>query len=353
MTESSKLPERPLLTIAIPTFNRAKYLRESLSTLFGQLLVQPRVELLISDNASTDETPAVIEEFENRGLKMHYLRNEINLGPDANFLRCFEQASGKYMWLLGDDDVVLPGGMNKILSLLATADYALVFLCPYSFHSDYLAERQHDRFQRFAQILPNGLPFIRKVGIMITFTSGIIVNKDRYSSEEQPRLDSLVGSNLLPLGWTLPVLRSGGTSLIVWERLLAGRHSYSGGWSISQVFGDNLNELLRSTLAGREDIAAAIVNSSLRDFFPFMLTQVRQSTTTPFNQGDFRRSIEPFYKRNWRYWVYVFPIAISPYWAARLWYFGTQLLYRAARRLSSTLAFTYPNRRKDLIWSSR
>ncbi|HVC90960.1 MAG TPA: glycosyltransferase family 2 protein [Acidobacteriaceae bacterium] len=353
MTQASRSSVRPLLTIAIPTFNRAKYLRESLSTLFDQLDAQPTVELLVSDNASSDETSAVIDEFQTRGLKLRYLRNEVNLGVDANFLRCFEQACGKYLWVLGDDDIVVPGGLNKILRMLEAADYALIYLCAYSFRSDYLTERQHDRFQRFAQIIQNGLPFIRKVGIMITFTSAIIVNKDRYRSAERPCLENFIGTNLMQLGWMLPVLGSGGTSLIIWEKLLAGRHSYAGAWSISKVFGENLNELLRTTLSANEDIAAVIVNSSLRDFFPNMLTVVRQSVMPPFNRAHFRESIEPLHKGNWRYWFYVFPVAFLPYWAARIWYVGTQLPNRAARLISSALALGYSHLRKELIWSSR
>jgi glycosyltransferase involved in cell wall biosynthesis len=54
---------RPLLTIAIPNFNRAGYLKELLSLLAAQLRNEPRVELIISDNASPDETPAVVQDF--------------------------------------------------------------------------------------------------------------------------------------------------------------------------------------------------------------------------------------------------------------------------------------------------
>jgi glycosyltransferase involved in cell wall biosynthesis len=100
---------KPLLTIAVPTFNRASCLRELLSLLADQLKDQPRVELIISDNASPDETPAVVQEFIANGLRVRYLRNTKNIGPDANFLQCFEQASGKHIWLFGDDDLVTPG----------------------------------------------------------------------------------------------------------------------------------------------------------------------------------------------------------------------------------------------------
>jgi abequosyltransferase len=214
MMQVSQLPGRPLLTIAIPTYNRAKKLHGLLSNLFVQLADQPAVELIVSDNASSDETPAVIEEFEKRGLKLRHLRNEVNVGLDGNFLRCFMQSRGKYLWILGDDDIVVPGGMGKILSMLQAADYDLVHLCLYAFKDDYLAERRYDRYNRIAQIVPNGLPFIQKVGIQITFMSANIVNKDKYCSAERSSLQELVGSNLMHLGWLLPVLGSGGTSLI-------------------------------------------------------------------------------------------------------------------------------------------
>jgi abequosyltransferase len=349
MTQTSKLSEQPLLTIAIPTYNRAEYLRGSLCTLFDQVIAEPRVELIISDNASTDETPAVIEEVEKRGLRLRHLRNEINLGVDGNFLQCFKHAKGKYLWLLGDDDIVVPGALCKIVTILAAADYALVYLCLYGFRSDYLAERRQDRFRRFAQAVQNGLPFIRKIGIMITFMSSMIVNRDRYRSEERPCLESFVGSGLLHVGWLLPVLGSGGSSLIVWEKLLAVRKSYAGGYGLGRVFSDNLSELLRVTLPGRNDIADAIINPTLRNWFPSMIMQTRWSTNV--DREDFRKSLEPLHKGNWRYWVYVFPVAAFPHVAARGWYVVTQLLNRAGRLLVSVLS--YPSWRKELIRDSK
>ena len=86
---------RPLLTIAIPNFNRAGYLKELLSLLAAQLRNEPRVELIISDNASPDETPAVVQDFVARGLRVRYTRNVQNIGSDANFLQCFEQAGSR------------------------------------------------------------------------------------------------------------------------------------------------------------------------------------------------------------------------------------------------------------------
>ena len=103
---------KPLLTIAIPTYNRAACLKDLLSALADQLKDEPRVELIISDNASPDETPSVVQDFVARGLQVRYIRNAQNIGPDANFLQCFEAARGKYVWVFSDDDLIIPGAVE-------------------------------------------------------------------------------------------------------------------------------------------------------------------------------------------------------------------------------------------------
>ena len=90
MTQSRLSSERPLLTIAIPTYNRSESLALLLEILAPQLDGESRVELVISDNASSDDTSAVVASFQNRGLKLIYSRNETNLGADANFVRCLD-----------------------------------------------------------------------------------------------------------------------------------------------------------------------------------------------------------------------------------------------------------------------
>src|SRR6202140_4224722 len=124
---------KPLLTIAIPTYNRAGCLKELLSVLSEQVKDERRVELIISDNASVDETPSVVQEFADRGLRFRYFRNPENIGPDANFLHCFEQARGKYVWLFSDDDLIVPGGLAKILIYCEAAEYELIWVSAYSF----------------------------------------------------------------------------------------------------------------------------------------------------------------------------------------------------------------------------
>jgi glycosyltransferase involved in cell wall biosynthesis len=88
-------------TIGIPTYNRANALRGALKTACEQTWHD--VEVLVSDNASTDETPEVARSF---GERVRYHRNAENIGMWRNFFRCAELAGGEYFAWLQDDDRV-------------------------------------------------------------------------------------------------------------------------------------------------------------------------------------------------------------------------------------------------------
>jgi glycosyltransferase involved in cell wall biosynthesis len=119
----------PTLTIAVPTFRRATWLRRCLSEVLEQVAALPRggVEVVVSDNASPDDTPAVLAGLKalHPALRVH--RNPRNIGPEANFRRLRELARGEYLWLLGDDDLLLPGAVARVLDLIARGYDYMVF----------------------------------------------------------------------------------------------------------------------------------------------------------------------------------------------------------------------------------
>jgi hypothetical protein len=340
-----------LLTIAIPTYNRARYLRELLSVLFDQLITERRVELIVSDNASPDETPALVEEYQKRGLQIRSVRNEVNIGPDANFLQCFEMARGKYFWLFGDDDIIVPGGISHILSLLAMDDYALVYVNPYSFRKDYVTERVSDRFGRFAEVLPNGLRLTRKVGTMLTFISAVIVNKESFAEAVHYPLSNLIGTNLIQLGWVCPLLASGLRVMLVWETIVAGRGGNCAGWGACQVFGVNLKMVAAATTSNRNGITSTLCNRTLQSWFPDTIMEIRQGTATELLEENMRATLEPVYKTNWRYWMYVYPLIAAPLAVARAWYAVIRISNRLMRIPSTIAGFVFS--RRNLIANSR
>lgn len=122
--------ESVILSLCIPTYNRVNYLRELMPQLIAEVedvnRAAVQVELLISDNATTDGTEDYLREISCRGLKVY--RNAENIGGNRNFLACVERASGEYIWLFGDDEVIEPGGVGRVLKLLSSMHPALLIL---------------------------------------------------------------------------------------------------------------------------------------------------------------------------------------------------------------------------------
>lgn len=93
----------PLVTIAIPTYNRAdSYLKQALQSALEQ--TYQNVEIIVSDNCSTDNTEMVIKNVNDPRIR--YFRQEKNIGANNNFNFCLNQAKGDYFLLLQDDDLI-------------------------------------------------------------------------------------------------------------------------------------------------------------------------------------------------------------------------------------------------------
>jgi len=90
------------VTIALPTFNRAHGLERALASALGQ--TEADLEVLISDNASEDETADVARAAVQSDTRVRYVRQERNLGLTANFNAVLRAAHGRYVMVLADDD---------------------------------------------------------------------------------------------------------------------------------------------------------------------------------------------------------------------------------------------------------
>ncbi|WP_250265836.1 glycosyltransferase [Rhodovastum atsumiense] len=110
---------RPLLTCAITTYNRAPWLRHSLPRLLEATRPwRDVVEVVVCDNASTDDTPDVVAAFRGEaGFAAH--RNAVNVGMLGNLGATARHSRGAFVWLLGDDDLLLTGAMENVLEGLA------------------------------------------------------------------------------------------------------------------------------------------------------------------------------------------------------------------------------------------
>jgi abequosyltransferase len=232
---------RPLLTIAVPTYNRSGHLSQLLAVLEPQLAEFPQIELLLSDNASTDATPDVIAGLSRRmppnGAQLTTLRHATNIGADANFVSCYRRARGHFFWICGDDDLIVPGAVSQVMAQIEThghqpAELDLIYATSYGFREDPVAEWQRDPMNRRFHTHHDPRHFAMVVNIMFTFISGIIVNKARLDSLPHEDPEAFLDTNLVQLSWSLPLLLHHRKSVVLWERPIAARVGNAHGYAI-------------------------------------------------------------------------------------------------------------------------
>jgi glycosyltransferase involved in cell wall biosynthesis len=117
------------VTICIPTFNGEKYLRECLGSAILQ--TYPRIEIIIVDDNSTDNTIPIIQEYLRKDSRIKLFINEKNLGLVANWNRCIEHVNGEWIKYLFQDDLLHPQCIERMVS--ATNNNCKLIVCDREF----------------------------------------------------------------------------------------------------------------------------------------------------------------------------------------------------------------------------
>jgi len=113
--------DKPILSICIPTYNRAHYLKECLDSIVAQFDdrdARDDIEVVVSDNASPDNTRELVEKYRKKFSNVKYFRNEKNIGFDLNVANAVENASGEYCWYMGDDDCISGNSLRFLTKFL-------------------------------------------------------------------------------------------------------------------------------------------------------------------------------------------------------------------------------------------
>ena len=106
----------PSVSVGLPVFDGADYLADAVTSILGQTYQD--FELLIQDNASTDQTEAICREFARRDPRVSYVRNPKNLGAIPNYNLVFERARGRYFKWAAHDDICAPTFLERCVQVL-------------------------------------------------------------------------------------------------------------------------------------------------------------------------------------------------------------------------------------------
>jgi len=120
----SKHEVNPLISVCIPTYNNAQYIGKTLESIINQ--TYNNIEIVVSDNASTDDTERVVKSFRDKRIK--YYKNKTNVGCYNNYNECLNKISASYVAFYHSDDVYKPDIVEKEFKMLMkNPDVGIVF----------------------------------------------------------------------------------------------------------------------------------------------------------------------------------------------------------------------------------
>lgn len=211
---------KPILTIGIPTYNRSYYLNKCLRHIYRQVGNDDIVEILISDNASEDNTSNIASRYAHDYKNFIYYRNRENVGAERNCQLIWEKANGCYIELLGDDDYLSNGAIYRIISSIYQKNGSSVFCVIPSVDvnvHDYCGIGMDE--------------YIRRVSYVSTCISCIILNKECYKKIKEK--DKFLETSLAQVYIQLEILKNDPEFVVLYDNVFDAESGQSG-------FGRNL-----------------------------------------------------------------------------------------------------------------
>jgi len=297
-----------ILTIGIPTYNRASDLDKCLSSLLNQVQeFEEYIEIFISDNNSEDQTSEIVQKYVSSGFKINLFRQKQNVGMDKNFATLYEKCQTKYLWLFSDDDILLPDGLNKIMHILKHKEAGVLYL------NNYWYDKQID----FSKIEINepikyveyndSIKFVERVNYWFTFLTGNIINKDII--KDKIDIYEFDQTYLLQLSWVIPAVFQGISSFVIENTVLACKANNTGGYKLYKVFGKNFNYVMDKLIKkGYDKRLKKIINYHLiNNFFPAFLC----NNSKNFEKENYFSILFPIFWKYPIFWRKIMPILIK------------------------------------------
>lgn len=264
---------KPRLAITIPTYNRAELLAlllDSIARDFAGTAWPTDLELVVIDNASTDDTVVAVERRIAAGTPIRLVRNADNTGMDANIAACFDVTEATYMWQIGDDEVLHEGACRYVLEFTRAHDFGLL-------HIESVGFTKGQQAEQFAQRIPDKLEvremtsseMFRCANIYLTFISANVINRHAVRAklpDFNPR--SEVNTFLPQLAWIYGALKASPRHFHIRTPLFGALGGNTSGYRLVEVFGSNLlgitqRQLGASIPAARRMMANAVLTRLL------------------------------------------------------------------------------------------
>ena len=307
------------LAICIPTYKRSAMLAELLDSVVEQGV--PDLQVIVSDDASPDDTAEVASRYAELLPDYRFIRQPINIGMDRNFMAAIEAADADYVWLMGDDDKIEPGGVRRVMQALdewpdvggltvGVIDYDHTM----SVQTDVRAMPDSQRFHDVATVFAT-MPEV------LGFMSALVVRRDAWlavATDPAVRAFQNYYVQVYILGRVIEQVGSWGVVKDACVSFRSGNDQLFDklGWRKRlEIDVIAYEQIARALLA---DNATAMRAMRSRIFATHVARRVRTAKDYPGgDRGTFRTAF--FLAKNYwdmpRFWTSVLPRALAPSWA--------------------------------------
>ena len=336
---------KKILSIAIPTYNRARWLKLCLENLLPQTQSHlDEVEVSIYDNFSPDNTSEVVHEFARRGFKFNSVLNSKNIGSDANIAQCFNKASGQYVLTFGDDDVLLDGSIIKIINAVKADHYGAVFIRAYGYDENFRLEKPFQPFKKHL-IISGADDFLLKCSSAMTFISSLVINKSIIS---RTNANKFIGTSIVQTYLLFEAITKNKRNLFIEEYLVAAKRIEQRDYDVTKVFSGSLNDAFDSFIKRGLSISTvkSIKQKLLWYFYPIHLINLRLNDDVD-KENILQRSYRRLYNQNrneFFFWICAYPILKLPKKFAVLWGYLVIVISRLSNKEFSRLYVSIKNK---------
>lgn len=176
---------KPLLSICIATYNRARYIGATLESIIPQLT--EGVEVVVVDGASTDNTSAVVSRYADSCKQIRYIRLSVKGGVDQDYCRAVEYAQGQMCWFFPDDDLLKQGSVGAVLKEILKG-YSLIIINSQVMNRDFSKILSDKSLQIKADEIYEGQELeqlFQRVIPYVSFIGCVVINRDLWLLREK------------------------------------------------------------------------------------------------------------------------------------------------------------------------
>ncbi len=305
-----------LLSICIPTYERNDLFELCIASLdrnIKDIEDETEIEIIVSINDSSSIKHDILHKYKSLEKILVIHQNSINIGGDQNIISCYKKATGKYIWILGDDDYIHHKGVDYLLMKIKEKNPSCIFINSHGYKKSY-NEKPYSLKSSFSL---NFNEFITKISYKSTFISSIVLcNKlIDFNSASCFERTSLYQLNLL-----LQTAKNG-NNLYIGRYLVAAKINHKYNYNFHDVFISNYKHLLSLHL--EKNIYEKVIIKTILLFYSQYLFHQRLNNKLIRNLIKFDTSLHDF-----RSYKIIRPIASLPRWAAIIYGFIVIVLSR-------------------------